>query len=142
MPIWLQYFMRFGIAGTFIGHGMFAIAVEPAWISFLTIVGFSNESAIELMPFIGYLDLLVAIFAVLLPMRIVLMWATVWAFSTALIRPIVGLPIMAFVERAANWILPLSLLCIQGMPKSWYDLFLVSSHKPKHSSTKTIFQNT
>lgn len=124
----MQYLMRLGIAGTFIGHGLFAIGIEPKWISFLTTVGFSYEGAREIMPIIGYMDLVIAIFVVLLPIRIILIWATIWAFSTALMRPIVGLPIMAFVERAANWILPLSLLILQGLPRTLLDLFYVQSN--------------
>lgn len=133
--------MRLGIAGTFIGHGLFAISVEPKWISFLTTVGFSSEGAREMMPIIGYMDLVIAVFAVLLPVRIILIWATIWAFSTALIRPIVGLPIMTFVERAANWVLPLSLLLLQGFPRTLADLFYVRSvDKRKHKRTQQTFQ--
>jgi hypothetical protein len=40
-------------------------------------------------------------------------------------RPIVGLPLMAFVERSANWMLPMSLLLLQGLPKTIMDLFMV-----------------
>jgi hypothetical protein len=121
----IQYLMRLGIACTFIGHGIFAIGVEPKWIVFLTRVGFSTEAAIELMPIIGYMDLVIAVFILFLPIRLILIWATIWAFSTALMRPIVGLPIMAFVERAANWILPMSLLFLQGLPRTVMDLFMV-----------------
>lgn len=119
--------MRLGIACTFIGHGVFAIGVEPKWIVFLTKVGFSTEAAIEMMPLIGYMDLVIAIFVLFLPIRLILIWATIWAFSTALMRPIVGLPLMAFVERAANWILPMSLLLLQGLPSTIMDLFKVDT---------------
>lgn len=139
---WGQYLMRIGVAGTFIGHGLFAVRVEPSWISYLTTVGFEYETAIELMPLIGYMDLVIAIFAILLPMRIILIWATIWAFSTALVRPIAGLPILAFVERAANWILPLSLLIVQGLPKHWYELFLVHGRRKQAKRKQPIIQNS
>lgn len=143
MPFWGQLLMRIGIAGTFIGHGIFAIGVEPSWIGFLTTVGFDYETARDIMPMIGFMDLIIAIFAVLLPIRIILIWATIWAFSTALIRPIAGLPILAFIERAANWALPLSLLIIQGLPKHWTDLFYVKSRELKKMHVKeTSVQNS
>jgi len=42
-------------------------------------------------------------------MRIPLLWMVFWGFWTALLRPIVGMPIWDFVERWANWGAPLAL---------------------------------
>ncbi len=139
MNLNIQLLMRVGIAGTFVGHGFFAIGVEPKWIHFLTSAGFSYEGAKEIMPFIGFMDFLIAIFAIFLPLRIILIWATIWAFATALIRPIVGLPIMAFIERSANWILPLSLLFLQGFPRRVSELFYVRSSEKTKINKKKIF---
>lgn len=55
------------------------------------------------------------------PIRIVLLWAAIWGFWTALVRPIVGEPIWDFVERWANWGTPLALLFLLGLPKNLKD---------------------
>ena len=57
------------------------------------------------------------------PIRLALLWMAFWGFWTALIRPIVGMPIWDFVERWANWGAPLALLFMRGWPKdirSWF----------------------
>ena len=57
----------------------------------------------------GILDMLVAITILVKPLKPVLIWAIFWAFATALIRPLSGEHILAFVERSANWVLPFAL---------------------------------
>ena len=66
------------------------------------------------------LEILIA-FAILIlikPVRIVLLWMVLWGFWTALLRPLVGMPVWDFVERWANWGAPLALLLMVGWPKS------------------------
>ncbi|MBI5797829.1 hypothetical protein HZA98_02910 [Candidatus Woesearchaeota archaeon] len=122
IPEWI---LRIGIFGTFIGHGILAIGVKQAWIQYLTVVGFSPETAAILLPIIGIMDVIVAFICLLAPIRIVLIWATFWAFATALIRPIAGDSILDFVERSANWAAPLALLSIQKFPRKIKDLWKV-----------------
>ena len=69
------------------------------------------------------MDILVAVSVLIKPVRAVLIWATSWAFLTALIRPIAGEPIWDFVERTANWAAPLALLYLRGLPKRLEELF-------------------
>lgn len=121
----LHYLIRFGIFMTFLGHGAFAWMVKYEWIPFLTNVGFSENTALILMPYIGILDFIVAIIILIYPIRIVVIWAVFWAFTTALMRPLTGYPIWDFVERGANWMLPLVLLIMIGFPKRFKDLFYV-----------------
>lgn len=121
----LEHVLRIGIFLTFIGHGVYALGIKHEWIPFLTIVGFSESSAIEIMPFIGILDIFVAGMALLYPVRIIIIWAFIWAFATALIRPITGYEIWDFVERGANWAMPLALIIHHGFPKnlkSWFTI--------------------
>lgn len=120
-----QWILRIGIFGSFLGHGVFGLNVKQNWIPYLTSVGFSESSATTLLPLIGGLDIFVAIMALVWPIRIVLIWATAWGFSTALIRPIAGEPIWDFVERSANWAAPLALLALQGFPRKIKDIFAV-----------------
>ncbi len=102
--------LRLGVFGTFLGHGMFAFMVNPKWIIYLTTVGFSQEQAIFLMPIIGIVDILVAFVVLIYPISVVVLYACVWAFLTASIRPIAGEPVWEFVERTSNWVVPLVLL--------------------------------
>ena len=119
----LEWILRIAVAGEFIGHGVFGLQVKQSWISYLTSVGISGESALTLMPVIGALDITLAVLILLKPVRIALLWMTFWAFSTALIRPIAGEPIWDFLERFANIGAPLALLYLKGFPKSLKELF-------------------
>lgn len=123
----IEIILRIAVFGVFLGHGYFAYGVKEHWISYLETVGFSYESSVSLMPYIGILDFIVAAIVLMFPIRIIVLWAAIWAFSAALVRPISGEPIWDFVERAANWGAPLSLLFVLGVPKSLKDLFTVRS---------------
>ena len=106
----LEIIARIGIFGTFIGHGITAIGVNPKWIPLLTAFGFSGEQAVFIMPLIGILDIIVALIILIYPIRIVLYWALFWTFLTALSRPISGDSFLEFFERSSNWGLPLVLI--------------------------------
>ena len=95
--------IRLGIFGTFLGHGIVALGSNPKWIPLITCFGFSKSQATTLLPYIGILDIIVA-------------WAIFWAFMTALSRPISGDSIIEFIERSANWCLPLILLLTLNKP--------------------------
>jgi hypothetical protein len=99
--------------------------IKQGWIPYFTSIGISESVAITLLPLIGIMDIVVAIFALFKPLKIVLIWATIWAFITALIRPLTGEPIWDFIERTANWAAPLALLAIQGFPKKVKDFFKI-----------------
>lgn len=115
----LEWVLRVAVAGEFLGHGVFAIQGKAAWISWIQqILSVSPETAASLLPIIGWMDVAVAAIVLLRPIRIVLLWAAIWGFWTALVRPIVGEPVWDFVERWANWGAPLALLLVLGWPKS------------------------
>lgn len=120
-----EWILRIGVFGTFLGHGIFAIGVKQSWIPLITAFGFSESAASTMLPIIGYADVLVAFIILLAPIRIVLVGAVLWAFATALARPIAGDPIWDFVERTSNWAAPLALLALQGFPKKLKDYFSV-----------------
>lgn len=101
--------LRIGVGLTFMGHGYLAFMVKPEWIGYLQTVGFDIETAKQIMPMIGVIDFLIAFSALLKPFRVVILYAFVWAFLTALIRPLSGEPIWEFIERGANWTAPLAL---------------------------------
>lgn len=112
----IEWVLRIGVFGTFLGHGIFAILSNSAWISYLTVVGFSTEWALRIMPVIGIIDLFVATIILLKPVKPVLLYAVIWAFATALVRPIAGESILTFVERASNWAVPLALFVYLYLP--------------------------
>lgn len=108
----IEWVLRIGVFGTFLGHGLLATGVKTNWIAYLNTVGFSQDLAIKIMPVIGAIDILVAFIVLVKPLKPVVLYAATWAFLTALIRPISGEPILEFVERAANWAVPLALYFI------------------------------
>lgn len=124
-----EWVLRIGVAGAFIGHGVFALMGKQGWIPYLTTVGIPAGSAVQVLFAIGLLDLLVAALVLFKPYRGVLVWATFWGLSTALIRPLSGEPIWDFVERSANFMAPLALLYLQGLPTKMKDLLTVTSKK-------------
>lgn len=117
----VTWILRIGVFGIFFGHGAIALQVNEKWLSYLEAVGIGESMGIKLMPWIGGLDVIVALAALIRPWKPVLIWAFIWAFSTALIRPIAGEPIWAFIERAGNWATPLALYLLinqEEKPKS------------------------
>jgi hypothetical protein len=102
--------LRIGVAGEFLGHGVFALQGKQDWINWFGKFGVSDPStASTLLVLVGILDILVALVVLVKPIRPVLLWAAFWGFWTALVRPLVGMPIWDFVERFANWAAPLAL---------------------------------
>ncbi|PIR47502.1 hypothetical protein COV06_03565 [Candidatus Uhrbacteria bacterium CG10_big_fil_rev_8_21_14_0_10_50_16] len=118
-----EWVLRVGVFGTFLGHGVFALQQKAGWFEYFSAVGIQYDSAATLLILIGCLDLLIAAFALLKPVKIVLVWAAFWGLVTALIRPIAGEPVWDFIERTANWAAPLALLLMHGLPKKPKDWF-------------------
>jgi len=116
-----QWVLRIAIAGEFIGHGVFGLLGKPEWLGWIQQFGFSSAAAAQILPLVGLLDITVGVLVLIRPFKIVLLWAAIWGFWTALLRPIVGLPIWDFVERWTNWGAPLALLLIPGLPKNIKD---------------------
>lgn len=103
--------LRIGVAGEFFGHGVLALQGKADWIGWFSQFGISDAgTAGTLLTLVGILDIIVALTVLFKPIKPVLLWAIFWGFWTALIRPIVGMPIWDFVERFANWGAPLALL--------------------------------
>jgi len=94
---------------TFLGHGIYALMGTPKWLVYIQTVGFSLDISKKLIVIIGIIDVLVAITILLKPFKYVVLWSVIWAFSTALIRPIAGESILAFIERSTNFGAPLAL---------------------------------
>lgn len=119
-----EWVLRVAVAGEFIGHGAFALQGKKDWINWFSVFGVSDAgTATSLLFLVGLMDIALAILILIKPVRIALLWMVFWGFWTALIRPIVGLPVWDFVERWANWGAPLALLLLIGWPKNWREWF-------------------
>ncbi|MBI1975135.1 MAG: hypothetical protein HYS57_02115 [Parcubacteria group bacterium] len=117
---WVEWVLRISVAGEFVGHGVFAIQGKKDWIGWFSKFGVSDAGvATQLLFWAGIIDIILAILILVRPIRLALLWMTFWGFWTALLRPIVGMPIWDFIERWANWGAPLSLLFLLGWPRGW-----------------------
>src|SRR3989338_7650063 len=106
----LEWILRIGVAGELLGHGVFAVLGKAYWIKWpQQLSGFHLATATMFMPAVGVMDVFLAILVLWKPIRPLLLWMAFWGFWTALVRPLVGLPIWDFIERFANWAAPLAL---------------------------------
>ncbi|OGY98645.1 MAG: hypothetical protein A2855_01280 [Candidatus Liptonbacteria bacterium RIFCSPHIGHO2_01_FULL_57_28] len=120
----VNWVLRIAVAGEFIGHGTLAIQGKAQWIGWIgDMLNVSPQAAGQLLLAIGILDVIVALIVLVKPIRVALLWAVLWGFWTALLRPIVGESFWDFVERSANWGAPLALLLMLGWPKSLREWF-------------------
>ncbi len=118
----IEWVLRVGVAGEFLGHGVFALQGKKDWVGWFANFGISDTgTAVNILFWLGVLDILLAILVLVKPMRLPLLWMVFWGFWTALLRPLVGMPVWDFVERWANWSAPLALLLIIGWPREWRD---------------------
>ncbi len=116
----IEWVLRIAVFGSFLGHGVFALQGKASWIKWFSTFGISDVgTATQLLFLVGIIDITLALLILIKPIRIALLWMTLWGFWTALVRPIVGEPIWDFIERWPNWGAPLALLLILGWPKSW-----------------------
>ena len=123
-PKIIKWILRLAVAGEFAGHGVLALQGKLVWVGWISqLTSASTELATQLLFLVGLADLAVALIVLIKPIRLVLLWAALWGFWTALLRPIVGESIWDFVERAANWGAPLALLLLRGWPKNFRDLW-------------------
>ena len=119
-----EWALRIAVAGEFLGHGVFAVQGKADWIKWFGEFGVTDVGmATQLLFLLGLLDIALAILVLVYPIRIALLWMVFWGFWTALLRPIVGMPIWYFVERWANWGAPLALLFLMGFPTTMREWF-------------------
>ncbi len=105
------WILRIAVAGTFLGHGAFALQGKEGWFKYFHPFGITSpETIVSILLFVGIMDVLLALLVLIKPIRPVLLWMAVWGLWTAMIRwPFGPDPIWDFVERWANWGGPLAL---------------------------------
>lgn len=120
----IEWVLRVAVAGEFIGHGVFALQGKKDWIAWFAKFGVADaDLATQLLFLVGVTDILLALLILVRPVRIALLWMAFWGFWTALVRPLVGMPVWDFVERSANWGAPLALFLLVGWPKTFREWF-------------------
>ncbi|MBI2355881.1 MAG: hypothetical protein HYV13_01575 [Candidatus Doudnabacteria bacterium] len=106
----LEWALRIGVAGEFMGHGLLAIQGKKDWIGWISqMINVDQSTAATLLLIVGIIDVAVALTVLFKPINWVLLWATFWGFWTALVRPLVGQSWLDFIERFANIGAPLAL---------------------------------
>ncbi len=106
----IEWILRIGVAGEFIGHGLLAIEGKKDWIGWISqMINVDTATATTLLLIVGIADVVLALIVLVKPIRPLFLWMALWGFWTALVRPLVGLGWLDFIERAANWAAPLAL---------------------------------
>ena len=113
--------LRIGAGACFIGHGAFGIITKAAWVPYFGFVGIPSDVAYQLMPVVGAVDIAVGLSALFSPRPIILAYMVLWAAWTAMLRPLTGESGFEAIERAGNYGVPLALLVLTGIPRSWRD---------------------
>lgn len=120
----IEWVLRIAVSAEFIGHGVFALQGKKEWLAWFPTFGIADQGvALTLMTLVGLMDITLGLLILVKPVRLFVLWMAVWAFWTALVRPIVGDPVWDFVERGANWGAPLALFLILGWPKRFREWF-------------------
>lgn len=117
----LFFFIRFGMLGCFVGHGMWGLMLKPGWIPFFELFGIEKNTAHYLMPLVGAMDIAIGLIAFFRPNRAILVYALFWTLFTAMLRPLAGMGFSEFLERAGNYGLPLVFLFLYHKPQRLSD---------------------
>ena len=75
--------------------------------------------AYTLMPVVGSVDIAMGLAVLFSPRPFVLLYMVVWATWTAMLRPLAGESVFETLERAGNYGVPLALLLLVGVPRTW-----------------------
>ena len=117
-PLAAYWALRLGAAFCFIGHGAFGFITKAAWIPYFGVVGIPEPWAWRLMPVVGAIDVMAGMAVLFAPRALPLVYMTVWALWTALLRPLSGESVFETLERAGNYGVPLALMFLTMVPRS------------------------
>jgi hypothetical protein len=92
-------------------------------VPFFGVAGIPEQWAWRLMPIIGAVDVIAGMAVLFAPRGLPLVYMTMWALWTALLRPLSGDSVFETLERAGNYGVPLALLLLTGRLASRADLF-------------------
>jgi hypothetical protein len=110
-----------GVVMEFAGHGALGVMGMASWVSYFGVVGLHRDTAVALMPLVGFFDVAMAMAALLYPMRALVCYMGFWGLWTALLRPLAGESAWEAFERAGNFgaLYAFFLLARGGGWKSW-----------------------
>lgn len=115
LQVRLHWILRVTAALCFIGHGAWGVITKAGWLPFFDVVGIPEAWAWRLMPIVGLFDIGMGIALLVLgPRRAILAWMTFWTLWTAALRPLAGMGMWEFWERAGNYVPPALLLLLGG----------------------------
>jgi hypothetical protein len=117
------WILRVGAALCFIGHGAFGFITKAAWLPYFGVVGIPDAWAWRLMPLVGAVDVLAGMAVLFAPRGLPLVYMSIWALWTALLRPLSGDSFFETVERAGNYGVPVAFLLLTALPTSVRALF-------------------
>jgi hypothetical protein len=126
----VEWCLRIGAAACFIGHGAFGVITKDAWVTYFGVVGIGQELAYTLMPIVGSIDIAAGVIVLFSPRPAVLLYMTVWALWTALLRPLAGETFLETLERAGNYGVPLALLWMYATPTALREVFAPVRARP------------
>ncbi len=106
----VHFLLRASVLVCFAAHGTWGILGKKAWLPFFAVFSVPEQTAIHLLPLVGTIDIAIGICLFFAPMPALLAWATFWTLFTALLRPLAGMGMSEFFERAGNYGIPLALL--------------------------------
>jgi hypothetical protein len=141
----VEWILRAAAAACFIGHGAFGIITKQAWLPYFAVFGIGESAAYRLMPVVGTIDIASAVIALISPRPFALLYMTVWAMMTALLRPLAGESGFETIERAGNFGVPLALLLLVGVPgsvRSWGDRIADTFQRADNATVRRVLQLT
>lgn len=122
----IEWLLRVALAGTFIGHGAFALGGKEKWLTWIMdFTGWDLALAAQALLLIGILDIIVGLIILVKPIRIVIIWAIIWTGWTAIMRimPFIGDPIWELMEKIINPFAAIALLYVRGVPRNLKEWF-------------------
>jgi uncharacterized membrane protein YphA (DoxX/SURF4 family) len=137
----LEWVLRLSVALCFIGHGFWGTISKPGWVDLITPMGFSPSTALALLPWIGWADVLLGVLVIYRPRSVLLWKAFLWACFTPLLRPLAGLSWFEVPERAGNYGVPLAFIVLaggMGLMKTWWNGFEVIDEPESKLSDEVI----
>ena len=117
-PLGAYWALRLGAAFCFIGHGAFGFLTKSAWVPYFGVVGIPEAWAWRLMPLVGAVDVMAGMAVLFAPRGLPLVYMTIWAMWTAVLRPVAGESIFETLERAGNYGVPFALMLLTAMPRT------------------------
>ena len=83
----IEWILRIAVAGEFLGHGMFALQGKEGWFKYFYPFGITDpQTIVSILFLIGLLDLVLVVFVLVRPVKVLLLWMAFWGLWTALLR--------------------------------------------------------